>query len=64
MGKISPHHIVCLTSIFKQFFAAALFFVTYEAVKNVLEKRLPEAYQPVAHMTGASLGEVVSDSKH
>ena len=41
------------------FFTAALFFVGYEAVKTQSGSFIPD---PVVHMAGASVGEVVSYS--
>ncbi|KAK7078512.1 hypothetical protein SK128_001116, partial [Halocaridina rubra] len=39
---------------------AAVFFCTYEGVKQVLGARVTEAYQPVVHMIAASAGEVTA----
>ena len=39
--------------------SAALFFCTYETVKNVASKVCKDKSSPLIHMTGASFGEVV-----
>ncbi|XP_014215559.1 S-adenosylmethionine mitochondrial carrier protein [Copidosoma floridanum] len=39
---------------------AALFFVTYESLKMLLEHRVPKEYSPLVHMGAASFSEVAS----
>ena len=38
----------------------ALFFLSYEATKSLLQPKVAPQYAPVVHMFSASVGEVVS----
>ncbi|XP_003699656.1 mitochondrial S-adenosylmethionine carrier protein isoform X2 [Megachile rotundata] len=40
--------------------SAALFFITYEGIKEIFQHRIPEYYHPIMHMTAASLGEAIA----
>nr|XP_033339099.1 S-adenosylmethionine mitochondrial carrier protein-like [Megalopta genalis]XP_033339100.1 S-adenosylmethionine mitochondrial carrier protein-like [Megalopta genalis]XP_033339101.1 S-adenosylmethionine mitochondrial carrier protein-like [Megalopta genalis]XP_033339102.1 S-adenosylmethionine mitochondrial carrier protein-like [Megalopta genalis]XP_033339103.1 S-adenosylmethionine mitochondrial carrier protein-like [Megalopta genalis]XP_033339104.1 S-adenosylmethionine mitochondrial carrier pr len=39
---------------------ASLFFVTYEAIKNIAQCKVPEKYHSLVHMSAASLSEMVA----
>lgn len=39
--------------------SAALFFITYEGLKEIFQPRFPAYYHPIIHMTAASFGEVL-----
>lgn len=43
----------------KIFFAASLFFITYETLKIMFQPQIPEQYHVFIHMTAASVGEMV-----
>ena len=47
-------------SMFSFAAAAAIFFVFYELVKNVLSPRVQSQYQPAVNMLAAMAGEAVS----
>ncbi|XP_076229176.1 mitochondrial S-adenosylmethionine carrier protein [Nomia melanderi] len=40
--------------------SAAIFFVTYEGIKDVFQPRIPQQYHTLIHMTAAALGEMVA----
>ncbi|XP_076547069.1 mitochondrial S-adenosylmethionine carrier protein isoform X2 [Osmia lignaria lignaria] len=40
--------------------SAALFFITYNGIKEVFQPRIPEQYYPIMHMSAAAIGEAIA----